>query len=1441
MFRQSRQRMKIDDLFQSFDRLRRAWLQTKRGQGGLIALAGFEFQLSAGLFEMVKAGPQGRVFSEALSDIVQLEGGVLVTQVKRTLTSSAMTSALDELWDIECLARTNEPDLADKLRYRVLSSRRNLQNWEGTRQQWSRSGADAQALELFKQRVQAEVLPSPRLETARLLTGSFHDPDPMTRIDRWIGRLMVAASNGELDRAGEEITAELGALAQSHRDDAHLWGLWGTGDRAPDNVVFEPNERKAVRIGERLSVADLREGRLAHRILYLRLHDDVESWLVESDPGIARFPMFWVEGRSGAGKSAALLHLLAKMHGEDPDRVILWLGSRPERIRDALAWARPLLREGRQVVVALDDPCTAERQHLFAAALEEALADWEGLLVTTTPSSLIMPILVCCGPTEQRAVAEDLAASTARITPFALPRESEEDLEELATWYRLRTGRPAPDLHGEVLLVQRFFEWTKGRVREFALRFRERLHDLYPGPEPALFEMVARILALGRLYVDYPLDQLEGERNADPHLAAAMIRLVDAEAHFSLGADDRGGVRFTHPHLADAIYREWFGRPSDQPFRQRHLADGLAGIARADDRPPAQRLAPLWAIARMAQVKHVPNGTDLAARLELIRPELGSVLSGLFRELSPSPEPLADLPVWVLLDSLLVLGLIPPPREQLIAAIQGAGEPSRGLRLSCHILLAASDGDDRERAEAVVTDLLERASSWRVDGSPWFEWPRLAIDLLLRAGPGSIINPIERLATDAPSWPQLGLIMPELAAFAHDQRVSPLVISWLKNQQMGAPGWTAAMNRLYQVAGPSESLNEIALAFLRARPEAISWGHIFANLSEDGIVDRGELLRLGLRWLGFPPPVSREHDASPAFDRVLRQMVAFFEDDEDAVTTLLMRGWDWLECVDDNGGWSYVWRLLWDRYRNDSIAREQIGQIGVRWLRRIHAGHRGWSFVWHPLVRSGEGGAREDLLALALEWLQTADFRHRGWTFVLETFVELADTSLLDLAWPMIEQSVWAPPAINASSWPSIWKSAADLNVRLCHRHDDAIAAVALHWLRANPSANGWEVIFVRAQRLGLYSEELINLALSRSTRSDQPLRGRMRALAAAMRDARRVGNTNIAAKAIEILKVELDSSAWPTLWVAVVAATPRDQRGDVVALAKTWLNQVRDARSWEFVWSHLYRIDRSALTDPDVQAGSVVWLETGGADPALWVRVWFNHDRRAELLSRPEIMTKALDTVEATVGHFLWPFLWLTLFDAREEQRDKLCAIAKQWLESAKVKTTTYYAVWHRVFKGTAPTPLNVPDDPVGWLLDPQNGDNADWNRVLKTFKGQAAPLPDAVFEIGAARLRRDMDEAEWPAEWRTQFALASDNCRSALVALGFDWLRRPLRPPTAWASIWHRLMKVTEPGSSELEALREMTKPWLASLDREAKDDVHAAGWVLSEMRKGMRKKND
>ena len=402
-------------MWADFDRLRGLWSTRAEGTGGIAALAGFRFQIAASLLQLVRtnaAHKRERVFIEALSDLVSSDGGYLVvTQIKLTLNSTPFKKALAELWEIDLLARSEVPDLVPHLRYRVLTSNQILKNVERALAHWTpEHDGDSEAITSFRNRLSVKVEAEPQTELAGHLVNAFGDPKPFETIEKWIGRLFANSTPAGFEESCRTIVVELNALEVAARERAHRFRIWGALDRAPSEPRLETDPGKATLTGQAPTRADLAEGRFAPRSIYDTIHAEAEKWLTEKKgSNDLRIPAYWISGRSGTGKSVALLHLLAALHAADDRRIIVWLDQQAYRLDQAIRWSRPFFAQGCEVVFASDDPYTPERHQRVAASIEDAMHELDSASIAYP--EMIRPSLILCGPSEQGQLFKETSST----------------------------------------------------------------------------------------------------------------------------------------------------------------------------------------------------------------------------------------------------------------------------------------------------------------------------------------------------------------------------------------------------------------------------------------------------------------------------------------------------------------------------------------------------------------------------------------------------------------------------------------------------------------------------------------------------------------------------------------------------------------------------------------------------------------------------------------------------------------------------------------------------------------------------------------------------------------------------------------------------------------------------------------------------------------------
>ena len=1350
---------------------------------------------------------------EALSDIVRQDGGgVIVSQLKRTLSSGAVSKALEELWSIETLARTAATTLRPKLQYRIQGSRAELKDVASAISRWKPNGEYQQAeLDEFLRRVKSDVSTAPRLESIRLLIEHFADADAQATIDEFSGVLLRAGDVSAVEEAMARFRDKLAGLRSTISRRDRDFRLWGAADRAPSTVELEPDPRRAVRIGERLDIHDLVEGRLGRRKVYQAVHQAAEEWLAETAAAADKVPCFWIEGRSGAGKSAALLHLLAMLHANDPERVVVWLGPRPERVGEALVRFRDLVLAGRRLIIALDDPLAPSRQGQFAEAVQKAGDEWLRLHSQGDDETLQTPVIVCCGPTEQYEYGVDTLYAELDFRSYALPRESQEDLEELATWFERRTGKRAPDLDGDVLLVQRFFEWSQGVIPDFSRRFKARLEGFErPGQAITVFEIVARILAFGRLYADYPVAALESARASDDQLARDLDQLADNDDHLSF-QDDGEGVRLTHPHLADAIYREWFGRDRDRHFRKRHLLDGLRATIARPGVDPEIRLAPLWAIARLVRAP-IGGGQpdDVRERTTLIRPELRELLPELYAEIQADAAPFSDLPVWLHLDRDLSLGLSPSPYDRLLSEIGRANEPARGLRLSCRALL---DFDSLVMTAApltAVTGLLNRSASWRVEGLPWVEWSYIAVDAIRHGADQELLDSILQLVDEAPFWKGLRRCVLALQRQAPKTDAEAVTTAWLTATEARSRDWAPVLESALARRLSPPSLGELGYRFLAANPSHSRWAPIWDLLQMAGLTDKQRHEGLALAWLGIEsgvvPAVDQE---TPGFDRVLS--VAISGASDAAKPALIQLGLAWLEgAPPDDGGWSYVWTALW---QSDAPASSLHGDLKVKallWL-ADQPDHFGWSFVFHALVERPRGVDRLDLDELGFKWLSIAAQDHSGWPFVWETTLkskslEARLDEVLDIG------EAWLSKTPEHPGWSAVWGHIYDR----APRRRGALLSAAREWLKvSSPRHPSWAQV-AKAYLPLMRPEDMdarITASAFRWLRTSWESRVWSRVFAASAKLLSPEQTEWLACEATA--RLARGGERYCPLLVKSVLEAGADsaESGRLLLELAGWLPDHLTHRTWVTGWRLVSKADPPILDINALLDLAARWAAAGGSTSAGWP--WFWPDWRSILLEDgrvAEVQQRSAASLawlcRADINHLRWFPIWKLLrSDSRElATAPELIDAERQWLRRSRVRPDH----WSQVIAAHARKSSDWHNDAI--VVDRLRREivaceERSWANLLTAALGLPEPDRDAAFRQGLEWLAK-VESTHWGAVWRvmSRDVPPKSDAAFALVNAAEPWLARTSPSTGGWLAVLQNVLHLKPSralSAAETEAL--------------------------------------
>ena len=414
---------------------------------------------------------------EELSDLVCPADGQLnmVVQVKRTLTRAKLVQALKEFaLVIRMIQDRDETPLLHSLRLQVACGKReaNVQ-WP-----WPAEAALADEILSMLGEVEAHqadpfiVEQADPLEDLWALLWSQGVRDPQAIIRYAAGRLIESFGRPDLVSAVHHDLVSSFANAPRRTEGPRTGFLLLAEDVTPGSDA--ESSRKIV-VGGGFGFTELRQGCFRNRpLIFADLWTDFTRWLSESESHIdeREMPVFWIDGRSGEGKSVLLRQLVAHLLLRYPDRVPVLEVNR-EDVPQAV-------KERRE---ALDRPALLVTDDLYAIRNRES---WDEQLSQVIETDLPPVYVLTCGPTEQREEFERRFAEPFRVTRFTVPQFKETERQEFVDWFIRRVGK-SPDQRTltteNALLVQLIFELYEGiTLAEFARRFRKRLELRWRAP-----------------------------------------------------------------------------------------------------------------------------------------------------------------------------------------------------------------------------------------------------------------------------------------------------------------------------------------------------------------------------------------------------------------------------------------------------------------------------------------------------------------------------------------------------------------------------------------------------------------------------------------------------------------------------------------------------------------------------------------------------------------------------------------------------------------------------------------------------------------------------------------------------------------------------------------------------------------------------------------------
>ncbi|MGW0507072.1 hypothetical protein [Micromonospora sp. NPDC003241] len=1209
-------------------KLEQKWRRVKprHASGGKNALAGFYYQFQVTLLKTVAKFLENRAtgsysaVAESLSDLRVIEDStVIITQIKRRHTSQSIGSALDELWEIYRLAE-EFPELQPRLRFEIQAAGSDLKSAETRISRWIEQFKTANIGTEDAEHFAAVVTTSTISDPTRELHGILHErlgaTDPVGIARTWLAQIMEASdSERSFEAVARDIWNDLVRLDSSKRktSDIQLWR---------DEYIAPPQIKPGSYLtGQRPMLYHLRDGYFAPRPVALdRIRKDFWEWQ-DSRPAFAdntiKLPVFWLGGRSGVGKSVLLLQFLADLHSGGIARVI-WLGNNSALLSRAMEWVQRATEcdpdSDLLSVIAIDDP--------YQVSSTEGAAHWQDALaivddIRQRGEGDRLPLLVCCGPTEQAFNLSNDFVDDLIVRQSMVESKVAEDYNELKAWFSRRTGSELNQLQGpNQLLVQLLFERHHGSsLKEFAARFRARLRSM--DLDGQVFSVVARVVALNRLYVGYPARAFE--KVLTPQQRDAMAALQTEEHLENRGVGSRQDTWVTHPQIANLMYEAWFPAGAEANVRRGHLFQAVEDC-QAYGEDPAGQTAPLWALSRAL----VDKTGELNSRIA--HDDIGSLLSEIYhKRMAGSGLPLSDLPVWLeLAANVPSIDWSPHPAGRAVERIRIADMTAPGLRLTCHKLLQRWTGVGGV-ADSII-DLLMRSPTWQ-------EFRPVTIDAIKRL---------------------------------KDPRLCIVVEQWLGASRPGKrmAGDVLAV-ALKNLAG-SNRLHDRSAALLQSAPATTSWGEVAVYLLEREPV---RYARSAVAWLEFNrsrpeimfllEPLLDKAPGSQALGKWAADwLTADSTDDSHVVALLTSRygradlGVAWLlRNPKEHRHWPHIWEATWKAHGRS----EDLAEIGLAWLEGVPE-HVAWTQPWKALWDARHGVDR--LIAVGQQWLFSGtqmrslpDVWEPLWKAGIETHL-LAGIG-----------TSWLRQQPDHYQWPHVWGA-----IQAAEAESHQVRDLALTWLESNTLArHGWHWVWSHFFSQPEFNEKLTTLAWDqlhvwRRTQSTR-IMGRWFRVWRDVWNLDTASRDSLSAITVEWLTFSKPTRNWCTAAeLALGHATSEDLRQAILhQLPDPPENTVIWANVWLLAWNSgadKTRLSRSGMDwltanqikDPWLRLWKTLWND-GGASSALW--------------------DLAIGCLQNHPDHKHWPHVWRMLWHT-ELDHSGLRRLADRWLARPDVGGTS-------------------------------------------------------------------------------------------------------------------------------------------------------------------------
>lgn len=275
-----------------------------------------------------------------------------------------------------------------------------------------------------------------------------------------------------------------------------------------------------------------------------------------------RLPVFWIDGRSGDGKSVLLLQLAESILATRPDTIV-FQAARPDSLLALIDHAHNTSLDGRVILIVAEDLHRFSDAEAFLAALKLAL-DRDRFNVA----------VLACGPTPEKQ-AFSRSNQSVEVSAWTMPSLSPLDLSIFSEWFD--TSIETTDTLERTILVEVLFASQVGApLPAFAKTFGQRLRTF------GVFDTVRNIVAINALDIGGPAALFESAAERD-----SIERLArEDQLHFEWKEESWGsGVRLVHGIIAWRLFEEWSADSLREPSIEIRLARVLSLILHIPELP----------------------------------------------------------------------------------------------------------------------------------------------------------------------------------------------------------------------------------------------------------------------------------------------------------------------------------------------------------------------------------------------------------------------------------------------------------------------------------------------------------------------------------------------------------------------------------------------------------------------------------------------------------------------------------------------------------------------------------------------------------------------------------------------------------------------------------------------------------------------------------------